>query len=137
MELTKQVVSLELAKRLKELGVPQGDWESASPLFYWSFYDGGARRDKPKLIPVDDCNFGFMEDLVAAFTVAELGEMFLGQIISFEHRRDGKYRVWWYGSPKTMIEQRMHNIDGDTEADARAAMLVYLLENKLLPVTEK
>lgn len=124
MTLEQQVCSLESAKRLKELGVKQESYFiydavwGANEVESWEIRHGSLSTEP--------------EEVYSAFTVAELGEMFIGQIVNFEHRKDGKYRVWWYGSPKTMVEQQIHNIDADTEAEARAKMLIYLLENNLI-----
>jgi len=64
MKLEDQVCSLELAKKLKELGVKQ---ES-----YWSWLKGDADYgDEPYLL---GCTTKLEEDECSAFTVAELGE---------------------------------------------------------------
>jgi hypothetical protein len=64
--LEKQVVNLELSKRLKKLGVRQ------ESLFDWGKYAYG---DEIKVVPT----FGYQEHpysyICSAFTVAELGEM--------------------------------------------------------------
>jgi hypothetical protein len=79
---------------------------------------------------------------LAAFTVAELGEMLPKnfQIYSYPTLVNGK-EVW----DCTSTDPRIHTSEGwqeghsgtppmfsDTEADARARMLIYLLENKLI-----
>jgi hypothetical protein len=131
MPLEKQVCSRELAKRLEELGVKQ------ESLFWWGesklTYTGG-------LTSQAQLNGG-----ISAFTVAELGEMLPDEINipskngkprSHNHwLRFGRYRVsvnrFWCaypgGNTRTNLEER-----ADTEADARAKMLIYLLENKLI-----
>ena len=60
LPLEKQVCSLELAKKLKELGVRQ------ESIFYWEKRDGWELVDDP----YDD-----QFELYSAFTVAELGEL--------------------------------------------------------------
>jgi len=71
--LEKQVCSLDLAKRLKELGVKQ---ESV-----WAWYETTDRDDKPRLNRFDEhCTVCTLpqqqwEEKYSAFTVAELGEM--------------------------------------------------------------
>jgi hypothetical protein len=73
MELSKQVVSLELARKLKTLGVKQ---ESV-----WAWYEATDRDDTPRLNRFDEhCTVCVLpkqqwEENYAAFTVAELGEM--------------------------------------------------------------
>lgn len=127
MELQKQVSSLELSKKLKELGVPQDS------LFWWSEcvnYDFDKTGDWEILQDVN------CDGVISAFTVAELGEMLQSPIsckgfnsciiksfkiddiyVSAVYNLDGKHIIW---------------IEADTEADARAKMLIYLLENKLI-----
>lgn len=131
MQLEKQVCSLDLAKRLKELGVKQ------ESLFYrvksniaegWFYHMWNS--------PMND-----VEEKVSAFTVAELGEMLPMEIWS-EHR-DTDYLWCWkslkhyscgYGILDDNNIDYMTICDAETEADARAKMLIYLVENKLITV---
>ena len=147
MNLEQQVCSLDLAKRLNELGVK---YES---LLWWngalewvekevSNHGGGISRvmvEDEKLtwnisrVPSDhpSCKASY-----AAFTVAELGEMLKSKYVRSSW-------VWLpdleEGLPK---ENKWHCIVGgqvegftaDREADARAKMLIYLIENKLITV---
>lgn len=118
MKLEQQVTSLELSKKLKALGVKQ------ESLFWWSVYDGGNTKEKPGIIFTDDANHGFEEDLTSAFTVAELGDMLPDRdITSFNHKGT------WYCEIASWINAKAE--DG-FEANARAKMLIYLLENNLI-----
>lgn len=130
MELDKQVCSLELAKKLRELGVKQ---ESLS---VW--YDG--KRPYIADRAMKGCGrCGAVLNGIkpprtvaeyAAFTVAELGEMLL-------KRRDTPTSLGFRtflttdGKPTVGYDKERDNT-ADTEADARAKMLVYLLENNLI-----
>lgn len=115
MKLEQQVVSLELAKKLKGLGVKQDS------LLWWT-------SDKQ----VVDTNTANLKDtreigrvLYAAFTVAELGEML--KTTDYELPQfDGDE---WSAGPYFLGACK-----ADTEADARAKILIYLLENKLIEV---
>jgi hypothetical protein len=72
MELSKQVCSLELAKRLKELGVKQ------ESIIHWQFFAGwGEHEDHWELRHYSDFKQSTAdpERELCAFTVAELGEM--------------------------------------------------------------
>lgn len=123
--LEKEVCGLEFAKKLKELGVKQ------ESLCYWwpngnlVIYNAAAEDEEP------------MGD--SAFTVAELGEMLPARIDDYE-LDFGKYSDHWQycyrDENKKVIFQSMHPklevAVADTEADARAKMLIYLLENKLI-----
>lgn len=127
MNLENQVTSLELSKKLKELGVKQ------ESLFWWY------RKYRPNYhlytsIELSEIEAGI--DRVSAFTVAELGEV----IMKWEWDCPEKDREGWLWKewrpgvamiPHYIINQPDEDI---TEADARAKMLVYLLENKLIKV---
>lgn len=116
MELHKQVVSLEKAKKLKELGFKQ------ESLFMWAPDKQGFAMEvrlKRKI------SFERSEFVYSAYTVAELGEML----------PDG-YSSWRspYGTKGWECESGDEKTEafGETEADARAAMLIYLAENGLI-----
>lgn len=136
MKLEAQVVSLDLAKKLKALNVKQ---EST---FYWVLdfviqnWAGksdftGKMEDRPaKKRWTLAMAKGEHEEIYSAFTVAELGEMLPWGTKFEKYRSNGsiRYSVIEVESIKNMA------VHDDTEADARAQMLIYLLENKLIPV---
>lgn len=116
MKLEQQVVSLALAQKLKELGVPQ------DCIFFWWVNPSG----KAQLTHANE--FGALHKAVfdgeyAAFTAAELGEML-------------PEKVCWRGYKKFQDRWYMSFGDfeavGTTEANMKGVMLVYLLENKLI-----
>jgi len=130
MKLANQVSSLELSKKLKELGVKQ------ESLFYYHYlrglnevivYDVSAWSLRPKKTK------GYR--LTSAFTVAELGE------IIFENDYhipvyDGDEKYWWF-YPSRDENYSVNTVrlkDIITEADARTKMLIYLIENKLIQI---
>lgn len=127
MTLEQQVCSLELAKRLKELGVKQDQ-----SLFWWT---GSAGYYEIKTTPWAMGNGINISQQIgetySAFTVAELGEILPRYI---EH--DGfslelqiiRLSVWRFYYGKEIF---LTTGNDDTEADARAKMLIYLLENNL------
>lgn len=129
MKLEQQVVSLPLAKRLKELGVKQESY------FVWADDSTGDR------IFMQLAWLAFLEseeehakeyECFAAFTVAELGEMlpqYIGDGLSISgYLQMSKNSDGWH-----VRYHAMHVFNTETEADARAKMLIYLLENNLLP----
>lgn len=117
MKLEDQVCSLELAKRLKELGVAQYSF------FYW------IKRKLKKHRPFVSCLVGDHHiEIASAFTVAELGEMLPHGFWSSKSA-DG-YDCGFEQDLEQYVETKK------TEADARAKMLIYLLENKLLTPKE-
>ncbi len=131
MELNQQVCSLDLAKRLKELGVKQESF------FFW--YQDNLRTGDEPLGRGHVYNAG---ENFSAFTVAELGEMLPWMLEHKGHKHvlyietlDGAFAVKYlsWGRPD---DHAVHVMPGWTceltEADARAAMLIYLLENKFI-----
>lgn len=175
MQLQEQVCSLELSKRLKELGVKQ------ESLFVWRevSYE---KKYRVSLIDSYDDSMYEVEGwniICSSFTVAELGEMLREKIngthwetiggmswhghirgqavlrckmskealdIGFKQRervilRESKNKeCWWvkwdgiksaYSYHKDYIESECDFVS-DTEANTRAKMLIYLLENKLI-----
>lgn len=135
MKLEEQVCSLELAIKLKELGVPQDS------LFWWystpenngtithqihSQEDEHEYRDGVKV----------GGNVCSAFTVAELGEM-LPEYLSIGGEpyilQAGKNYfiggVMWYVGYMNKDAQYYNIINEKTEAEARAKMLISLKEN--------
>ena len=114
MTLEKQVTSLELSKRLKELGVKQESFA------FWHEATNGTVT----LINRDRWLPAILADIYSAFTVAELGEM-LPQ--NYGTRYDGQGWSVYDGNGKYVV-----GMSTDTEADARAKMSIYLIENNFL-----
>lgn len=146
MELSKQVCSLEQSKRLKELGV------SCKTLFYWS--DCSKPRE-PEIFELTYQSYtskcGWKEEVnyYPAFTVAELGVMlpqnfedgsFITMRVNEEWidlNNEREYmRGRWIIHPINDDSVSDNIPDYTTEAEARAAMLIYLLENNLTTAQE-
>ncbi len=124
MKLEKQVISLEYAKRLKELGVKQ------ESLFEWRKYRDG---DHDVWVVcnkyADDWTDAWGRskkclDKVDAFIVAELGELLPEDYFSGKYFSKGNYHI--------VDKEGITKAEAKTEANARAKMLIYLLENKLI-----
>lgn len=117
MELSKQVISLEIAQRMDKLGV------KGESLFKWwnknLFYC--EHMDK---------RTGVYQNGIPAYTVAELGEMLPHYIDEIGYislpDRIGQGKTWFTG-----IAQKFAD-NANTEANARGLMLCYLKENNLL-----
>ncbi len=145
MKLENQVVSLELAKKLKELGVKQESefmWvrdtdtkkykivASPNSIFHGAiknYYCMGA--DHPE------------NGMYQSFTVAELGEMLPMEIILnkqthfFETTRYSHKKMWEIVYRHEVKKNSVLAIQvSETESDARAKMLIYLIESKLISV---
>lgn len=126
MKLDQQVVSMELAKRLKELGV------IGTALFWYQGRPEELETERGYAGPlyVRDLLGAYMqtENLVAAFTVAELGEMLIGRSLPFYD--DGEWKSDGYYDAPSGRER----ITAETEAECRGRELAYLIENKLIEV---
>ena len=162
MKLEQQVTSLEISKRLKELEVNQESlfyWRLGYSTLE-SFKDGvstgrkGHFRDMeltyyphPRYMTADvkwnQADLAKVDESeLSALTVAELGEMLpdylpddktgVRSFFQFTFDKGGrKYDVAYvYHSDDGLMTD--FSVRGDTEADARGKMLIYLLENKLI-----
>ena len=132
MKLEDQVVSLELAKKLKELGVKQNS------IHYWgdvNYSEGKKYREihgekwevvlHPtwKNYPAISCGWT-KEYMISAFTVAELGEMLPVAYYSGRMPNE-KWNCFDYVNGSETLSE-------ETEADARAKMLIHLIENRIV-----
>jgi hypothetical protein len=136
MKLEDQVCSLVLAKRLQELGVKR------ESLFYWHEEQGHKGKNdylnafcliNHSELPIRSSR------AISAFTVAELGEM-LPDVITDDEGTD--YRLVCYSDDELWYcAYRHEDVEShstvyveahETEAEARAKALVYLLEHKLI-----
>lgn len=131
---TKYVTSLELSKQLKEAGIPQeSEW-------YWVRNS----RDEIKLVDKTKTAGGestyWYEVIASAFHVGELGEMLpLRLIINNEYvyftntRSLMKYKNPWECQIHLSDSHTIYYFEiGDTEAEARGKMLLYLKKEGLV-----
>ncbi len=121
MNLEKQCCSLDLAIKLNELGITQKSW------FYWKqneiqtvVTERQMKEWIEKYLPT--CN-----DYYSAFTVAELGMMITDTTIGSS---------FWLRNFHTMNIQLLngnmkHDFSGETEADCRAKLLIFLIKKGL------
>jgi hypothetical protein len=141
MKLSDQVCSLELAKKLKEMGIKQ------ESLFVWEYYDENCYAIKyfPYSInnKMTDIKIYGIE-LYSAFTSSELGEMLPDTIPYDKHYKlpskldickshDNRWFVSYSYSSDFYLPPVIASID-DKEADALAKVLIYLIENNLLDI---
>src|SRR5689334_6568140 len=128
MELSKQVITLEQAKRLKELGVIAG-----SRFNYFSYKRNGEVIEAFEFVPA---TYEIKEEF-AALNVAELGEALPN---GFKTRKaipgknksqeiSGEGNKWYCNGGCLSISRKafIQTTKGyETEAEARGAMLIYL-----------
>lgn len=145
MKLEQQVTSLELSKKLKELGVKQDSlyrwWQEEKNFGKFSIECGST-------IGISDSRRGECIPMYSAFTVAELGEMlpekirrkveysgetenYFLEIYPSEDIWEVRYQYYYY-EPSDSFKEK-----DKSEANARAKMLIYLLENNLLPTPKE
>lgn len=159
MKLENQVFKLEQAKKLKELGVSQNTFLSwfgnetprlkdngIEPATYgpWVFVTNTEPRNAQDYDHRRDVCI--TEPIAAAFTVAELGEMFA---VKFNYKERecfpettkfctdhpwiaGIHTVWAHDKPVVALKY----FPAQTEAEARSAMLICLLEKNIISVEE-
>lgn len=121
MNLEQQVCSLDLAKRLKELGVKQESLFVWTTLEYYAHIPGVQEEPTPCVMSRIDAG---ERNTLSAFTVAELGEMLPA---STDTRRN---KGAWFVIRD--INEDTHVEKSNTEADARAKCLIYLLEQGII-----
>jgi hypothetical protein len=149
MDIEKQVVSLELAKQLKEAGYPQNDslwvWAICDEIMGGPMYRREKRQDEFLLLrrELDNCRTT-QELLVAEYaapTVAELGEALpdalQAKITKTEYelyiqKRPNYWYVIYVFYSGCIKDTTLHYTTAPTEADARAKMWLYLKKEKLL-----
>jgi len=120
MKLKNQVCSLELSKKLKVLGVEQ------ESLFYWLYSFG---NNNYTLLEKTATNKLHDED-ISAFTVAELGDILpsASVVLSLSFEKLDEYH--WVTYSKR--DRHIFMVGGiKSEANTRAKMLIYLIENEL------
>ena len=125
MKLEEQVCSLELAKRLKELGVKQESLFRWTHALAWSKSTDGRKTPGRGKDYVEYGNAKAHKDFIAAFTVAELGEMLprrleLGSEDHPAHRlvSEGLDTMWHATYVCATCHGKLHSEYDLTEADA-------------------
>lgn len=137
MEKEKQLTNLELSKKLRDLGVPQDS------LFYWDMRPtNNGIEIKPRGIFYQKPRNGDHDYIISAFTVAELGELLPRRItvdrwtwICFKDAVEGT-DIWNGIIVDENKEKEIKRILSETEADARAKMLIFLIEQGYLDIKE-
>ena len=126
MKVEDQVCSIELSMKLRELDVPQ------ESLFYWNTDDDVSEKSREWYISevLSD------KDSCSAFTASELGELLP---LGINMRRVASDESMWWSCIWNEGYGGITNLEyakDIKEADARAKMIIYLIENKLIKVED-
>lgn len=134
----KQVTNLSLSQRLKELRVKQDS------LFVWAFQTG--TQDTPSLFLKDELSkIPLQFETTSAFLVGELGELLIWDLsigneiytLSSGIRLSNHNVFDWYAGyriPGTGYQ--IYGVNGDTEAETRAKLLIFLLEKRIIKASD-
>lgn len=116
MELKDQVTSLKPSKKLKDLGVKQESY------FYWVKWIKESHKYTPEGWVIERFPHTAHADCksFSAFTVAELGKLL----------QDSGEPLPWYAEGAWQYYKGDARLSAETEADARADILIYVLEKK-------
>ncbi|MFA5696569.1 MAG: hypothetical protein WC917_03955 [Bacilli bacterium] len=140
MKLEQQVTSLELSKKLKELGVKQ------ESLFYWVKHRQTAFPDEKIMLKENIYGYNKLEPhafqfeiIFSAFTVTELGKILVEKGIRdfpfIEYYSHENAECWKFKNPFTKYAEEIMvagRVDDLNIADVFSKMLIYLIENKLI-----
>ena len=135
MKLEEQVCSLELAKKLKELGVEQAS------IFYWDKNGSLLFDEESGFIEVNSggevIDYEVFKNITSAFTVAELGELLPINYTTGKNigRNTKKKIIDWIGGYYVAYSDDGYS-SAETEANARAKCLYYLLKNDIVKVED-
>jgi len=118
--MEKYTISLELSKKLKELGVKQDS----------EFYHSG-RYDDAIVMKCYFDNFDNMDKEYSAFLTGELFEMLPRGCRLI---KDYKHYYVFVDSYQTnpFLDKKNNKVEDKTSANATAKLLIYLIENKLM-----
>lgn len=134
MKLENQVTSLKPSKKLEKLGVKQESlwcWVKHESQREFSLMQVNFPRGYTNLLKAG------IYEIYSAFTVAELGERFkkIRQSSGYSKRFNNSYACVVDGLPGKHGNEDIGvqvETDKKNEANARAKMLIYLIENDLI-----
>lgn len=145
MPIDNHVTSFEWSKRLKEFGVKQDSfiyWVKCSGTHPsgnayncgWQIQDISFVEDELENIKREEPEFETFE-YVSAFLSSELGEMLPylldgGKYQLISCKGEKCWGIWYRNTMNNLIGEHYQN--ADTESNARAAMMCYLIEKGLV-----
>lgn len=128
MKLSKQVTSLELSQKMKDLGFAQ------ESLFWWcsacrkTFYFEEKDRNEP--CPQMSGRDPMPHFFISAYTCSELGDMLKEYSGNMPHYVRGQ--ECWAKAVDKGENNDFEFVESDTEVDCRAKMLIHLKKNNLI-----
>jgi hypothetical protein len=128
MKLKDQVVSLELAQEMKELGAEQDS------IWYWTWVDWNDETEW--VIISQDSAARTNRETFSAYTTAELGEMLPGRMKTSDSGWNYLHTTKLENTNEWSIAYFNDELKGSSEADARAKMLLYLIKEGLVKAEE-
>lgn len=127
MKLENQVISLDNAKKLKNLGVNRESYfEWVLRYEAWEIWCQWIKSDYET---------GAEKEFIPAYSVAELG-MMLPDDCGTSRDHDLGFTIYTYDKTDTGEFFINHYHTTDTEADARARMIIDLLENNAITIED-
>jgi hypothetical protein len=137
MKMEQQVCTLEQAKKLNEL-LELGQWKDVDFNYYWMKTEGSDEYFLTTGTRVG--GFAYPVDSVPCFTVGELGIMLPFDTSVKRGLTKFCCRYNWYEffdkTVRTIKANGYHQTLSKSEASARAKMLIFILENKLITVEQ-
>lgn len=135
MKLENQVCTLQQAKRLKELGITQDSF-----FYHIEAFNDIAYMNKICQIKGFDNSTYSGQYIYSAYTTSEIGVMLPRKYVSEKTQWEDISKKYICGVPypdgEDNYDYSNNSQFGATEAEARAAMLIYLLENNLTTASE-
>lgn len=135
-DIEQHVTSLDLSKRLKELGLKTGS-------FYWWLMDDGSAvpEDSGTIFIGDNLQKDYFCEICSAYLASELGEILPER--ASDYWEDLHY-TWYLNNAKVGNKYYVEYVKGtkpftmfgakndENESNARAKMLIHLIENGLV-----
>lgn len=132
MNLESQAASLELSKRLQELGVKQ------ESIFCYQDIENNNPSVFPRRFNLIDFRISSFDERIAAFTASELGEM-LPETIEIDEEGEpvGYFTCHKIDNEWICLFSHSNLIEKDkSQSNAFAKMLIHLLENNLIDLKD-
>ena len=126
MEFKDEVCSLELSKKLEELGFKQ------ESLFWWTHYTHEGSRKMSWEVEDYEPSYTDGRKKYSAYTTRELGEMLPDKYSVSKVGGDGWFCYKYDNKYNLSMTKILGMPEKEGESNARATLLIYLKENNLI-----